>query len=518
MNIDKKLGLKYAVYARKSSESKERQALSIQDQNTECREYIDRTGLSVVKWIQESKSAYKPNNRPEFDLMIEMIKSGKVEAVLTWKPDRLCRNPEEGGKILQMLQDGLLKEIRTVAGDVYTQESDHLILQIHFGMANQFSRNLSQTVRRGLVRKCERGEYPRPAPLGYESFGERGKRQMRLHPVEAPLIEKLFKLAATGGISLSQLSKKMSEEGLKTKRGKKVSKSHIYTILTRPTYYGYFLHNGETYDGDKYPPLISKQLYDQVQNALTKRSKPKIKVWEHTYNGLITCGECGCQITTTVKEKFYKRTNRTAVYTYHHCTHRKGKCSQEAITGKKLEKMLIKAMANISISQDEWQLGIDLFKAKHEEEMGKLNKKLSYYQNQFKSVREQLSELVKMRARKELTQEEFLEQKKELLNEKKDLEEKIKDNDYSADTWLELCTRFLNTAFTARETMEKGTPEEKRDLILDLGENLILKDKNIVFNFKTPYDVLLSPEHRQSMLGRLDSNQNKQLQRLLSYH
>ena len=491
--------LRYVRYSRKSSEAKERQALSITDQNAEADKVEVRDALNVTHKLEESHSAFKPNNRPKFDKMVALIESHQVDAILTWKPDRLCRNPKEGGHLLQLLQDGVLKEIRCSTGEIFTPDSDHLILQIHFGMANQYSRNLSRDVRRGLNRKCERGEYPRPAPIGYESYGERGQRQMRRHDSEGVLIEKMFSYASTGGMSLSKIAEKMYEEGLRSKKGKKLSKSHIHVILKSPTYFGYFLHNGELFEGN-YEPLISKMLYDQVQDALTNRSKPKIKVWEHTYNGLITCGDCGCQITTTVKEKFYKRTNRTAIYTYHHCTHRKEKCNQKAVQGKELEKMLIKAISGISINQEEWQLGMDLFKAKHEEEMGKLNKKLRFYQNQFKSVREQLSELVKMRARKELTQEEFLEQKNELQGEKKDLDEKIKDNDYSADTWLELCAKYLNTAFTARETMEKGTNEEKRDLILDLGENLILRNKTIEFTFKQPYDVLLSPVHRQSML------------------
>lgn len=499
MTMNNNSTLKYIEYARKSSESKEKQALSIKDQRAENTKYANFQHLNIVKKLQESKSAYKPHNRPEFDKMLEMIASGKVNAILTWKPDRLCRNPEEGGKVLQLLQDGVLKEIRSSTGDIYTQDSDHLILQIHFGMANQYSRNLSQNVKRGLVYKCDRGEYPRPAPIGYESYGKIGQRKMRPHPDESTHILKAFRLASTGGMSLNQIADQMFEEKLRTKKGKRVGKSHLHNILKSPTYYGYFLHNGEMFEGN-YDPIITKVLYDQVQGALQDRSKPKVKVWEHTYNGLITCGDCGCQITTTVKEKWYKRTNRTAIYTYHQCTHRRGHCKQEAVTGKELEQLLAKNIVQISIDEEAWELGMDLFRAKHEEESGKLNKKLRYLQNQFTSVRDQIKELVKMRSRKELTQEEFMDQKADLLQEKKDLEEKIKDNDYSADNWLELCTKYLNNAFQAREVMQKGTLKEKKDLILDVGQNLILRDGKLQFSFKQPYDVLLKPEYRTSML------------------
>lgn len=219
-----------------------------------------------------------------------------------------------------------------------------------------------------------------------------------------------------------------------------------------------------------------------------------------TYNGLILCGDCGCQITTTVKTKYYKRTDRTAIYTYHHCTHRRGKCSQEPLKGKDLEKLLLENFENISISQEDWQLGIDLFKAKHQEESDKILKRLRFLQNSYSSIQKQINSIIKMRANQELTKEEFLEQKADLLKQRKDIEEKLNDNEFSADIWLELCTKYLTNAFSARETIQNGTSEEKRNLILDLGKNLTLKDGKLDFRFKEPYDVLLIPKYRQNML------------------
>lgn len=492
----------YIEYNRKSSEAKERQVASLKDQHAENVKIEKREGLYVKYRFYESRSAFKPHNRPDFDKAIQLIRAGKANAFLGWKEDRLCRNPEEGGLILQLLQDGVLKEIRTATGAVYTPDSDHLILQIHFGMANQYSRNLSQNVKRSLNHKSERGEYPRSAIIGYEGFGERGQRMMRPHPFEGPLIQKAFQMAKEG-IPLSKIAHYLYEKGLRTKRSKKISKSHVHNILTCIVYYGYFKHNGELFEGT-YEPLITKKLFEEVQMALQLRSRPKMKVWEHTYNGLITCGDCGCQITTTVKTKYFKRTSRTAIYTYHHCTHRKGNCKQEAITGKKLERLLLENMIHIKIDEETWKLGIELFKAKYQEEVEKFSKRARYLQNQYNAIQTRIKYLVRMRADQELTKEEFLEQKSELLNEKKSVKEKMEDNDYSADTWLEMCTKYLDNAFSAKERLENGTKEEKRDLILDLGENLILKDGKLDFRLKKPYDVLLLPEYRTNVLPVMD--------------
>lgn len=513
MNMNR---LIYIEYDRRSSEAKEKQALSLPDQRAECKKVEARDRLNVKYRFAESRSAFKPHNREDFDNAIKLIKEGKANAFLCWKEDRLCRNPEEGGILLQLLQDGILKEIRTVSGGTHTPDSDHLILQIHFGMANQYSRNLSQSVIRGLNHKCERGEYPRPAPIGYEGYGERGQRKIQPHPVEASLIIKAFELAASGGLSLSQICEQLKQSGLRNKQGKVMGKSQLHQILSRPTYYGYFYQNGELFEGT-YEPLIKKALFDQVQEALRNRSKPKVKVWIHTYNGLITCGDCGCQITTTIKEKYYKRTDRTAVYTYHNCTHRRGNCSQKAVTGKKLERLLSNQITKIEIDQETFDLGIKLFKAKHGEEMNKLSKRHRYLDNQYVAIQKKLKAIVDMRADGELTKEEFLEQKKELLGERKSTEEKLNDNQLSADSWLELCTKYLNNAFQAREIMESDVMEDKRNLILDVGQNLILEDKKLQFSFKQPYDVLLLPKYRKDVLPSRDSNPNNNLQRVASY-
>lgn len=491
--------LKYVQYSRKSSESKERQALSIADQNEECKRYAAPNGLNIVSKLEESKSAFKPHNRPQFDRMIELVKSSEANAILTWKPDRLCRNPEEGGKILQLLQDKVLREIRTATGEVYTSDSDHLVLQIHFGMANQYSRNLSQNVRRGLKYKCERGEYPRPAPLGFENWGETRRRNIRPHKFEASLIKKAFELAATAEYSLNYLVDYLHKKGLRTKMGKKISKSHVFNILTCPTHYGYFYHNGELYQGD-YGAIISKRLFDSVQKALKDRSKPRVNIWNSLYNGLVKCAQCGCSITTTTKVKHYKRTNRTANYTYLHCTHRRGNCHQPPITLDDFEGQLLENVSRISIDKEVWELGIRLLKEKHGAETTANANQRIHLQTKYNAFQDKLNRLIDMRANEELTKEEFIAQKEILLQEQARIKSLLEDSEDSAHNWFELAENFLNTAFYAREVMEKGKTEEKRSLIMVVGENLFLKDKNLEFSFKKPFDILLQPEYRTNVL------------------
>jgi site-specific DNA recombinase len=507
---DMKDEIKYCQYCRKSSESRERQALSIQDQEAECQEYADREKIVVPDSFrfQESKSAFKPNNRRAFERMVELIKAGAVNAILTWKPDRLSRNPEEGGKILQLLQDGTLKEIRTATGEIYTQDSDHLILQIHFGMANQYSRNLSQNVKRGLLHKVKRKEYPRRAPIGFVSTGEDGRKNLVPHPTEAPIIKELFNLASTGNYSLGYLMDWLYEtKKFRNRSGHKIYKSHLHAILTCSTYYGYFLYQDELYEGS-YTPIISKKIFDRVQDALNDRSKPKVRSWKPFLNGIIKCGECGCAITTTVKRKFVKREDKNVEFRYNHCTHRKGNCAQTPMSSEELEEQLINSLSKIEIDKDIWQLGIKLLKAKYSGEFSTHRKRLRSLQNDLDKVHVRKNNLIVMRADDDINKDEFVEQKNILMLEQARIQSLMSDINDSSDSWLERAEEFFNIAYSIKHILKNGSVEEKRNMILSVGQNFILEDKKLDFQMTEPFDILLKPEYRSSVMPRLDSNQD----------
>lgn len=501
------LNLTYIQYARKSSEAKERQALSIQDQNSECDRYILLNQLNVAFRLEESKSAYKPNNRPEFNKMIELIESKQVNAILTWKPDRLCRNPREGGIILQLLQDGALQEIRTATGEIYTQNSDHLILQIHFGMANQYSRNLSQNVRRGLNHKCERGEYPRAAIYGYECFGERGRRNIRPHPIEAPIIQEMFTLATDNLNSLSYICDLLYDKGIRTKHGKRISKSHLHSILTNETYYGYFKRNGELFAGN-YQAVVTKKLFDQVQAVLHDRTKPKHTDHTHPLQGLLKCGECGCSICLTIKTKVLKSSGQSQKYYYLRCSRKRGNCNQKPIGLDEFDDMIKTQLIKIAIDQEVWELGIKLLKAKHQDQSNKNLDQLKKLHEQIQQQREKLSKLIDMRANNELDKSEFANAKEKVIIEQARINALITDNEDTIKNWAKNVEDYLNTAYEIRETMDSSDWERKTKLVRKVGENFFLKDKKIEVTFKKPYDVLLKTAYRTNGLGNLDSNQD----------
>ena len=103
--------IKYFLYTRKSTDTEDKQVLSIQSQLTEVREYAKKNSLNVVQEFQESRTAKSPG-RPIFNEMIRLIEKGKAEGILSWHPDRLARNSIDGGKIIYLIDTGHIVDLR----------------------------------------------------------------------------------------------------------------------------------------------------------------------------------------------------------------------------------------------------------------------------------------------------------------------------------------------------------------------------------------------------------------------
>src|SRR5579862_9647800 len=126
--------LKHFIYARKSTEDEDRQILSIDAQLSELRNISVQESRTVLTILTESKSAKDPG-REVFNDMIRRIEKGEANAILTWKLDRLARNFEDGGRIIGLLQRGVIQQIRTFER-TYLPSDNVLMMAVEFGMAN----------------------------------------------------------------------------------------------------------------------------------------------------------------------------------------------------------------------------------------------------------------------------------------------------------------------------------------------------------------------------------------------
>jgi DNA invertase Pin-like site-specific DNA recombinase len=194
---DIEIPLKYCLYARKSTESEERQVLSIDSQIKEMMDLAVKENLNIVDIKRESHSAKETGQRAIFNELIEDIRSNKYNAILTWAPDRISRNAGDLGKVVDLMDQGILQEIRTYGQKFSNNPNEKFLLMILGSQAKLENDNRGVNVKRGLRARVEMGLWPGMAPLGYlnQKMMDR-KCQIIVDPDRAPIVKQMFEKVA----------------------------------------------------------------------------------------------------------------------------------------------------------------------------------------------------------------------------------------------------------------------------------------------------------------------------------
>ena len=298
--------LRYVIYARKSTTGDERQERSIPDQVKDCIDKVVKIdGLKVVgSPIEEKCSAKDPDIRPKFKQLLEDVRSGKIDGIITWHPDRLSRNMKEAGEIIDLLDKGILKDLRFATSTFENSPTGKMLLGISFVLSKQYSEHLSESVTRGNRRKTEDGYFFDEMKHGY--FISDG----RLYPdgESFALIQEAFRKRLEG-ISQPDIAMWLNSTDYKIrKKGKdpvpyKWDKGSVSKMLRDPLYAG-VLKYGNSFavleDFYDFTPVLSveaffklnkvKDFYDSklVSAVMSKGRNTKANL----LRGIVACGYC----------------------------------------------------------------------------------------------------------------------------------------------------------------------------------------------------------------------------------
>src|SRR3990167_5618706 len=184
-----------------------------------------------------------------FRHLARRVEKGEAQGVVCWKIDRLSRNPVDSGRISWMLQQGAIAKIAT-HDRVYLPHDNVLLMSVEFGMANQYVRDLSVNVARGLRAKARRGVYPSIAPLGY--LNDPRTRTIVVDKKKSPVIRKAFEMYAQGKPRYEDIARFLFENGIATGAtrgwtkggGRLLKRDQIAFLLSNPFYVGRFRYAG----------------------------------------------------------------------------------------------------------------------------------------------------------------------------------------------------------------------------------------------------------------------------------
>jgi site-specific DNA recombinase len=346
--------VKYCLYARKSTESEERQVLSIDSQIKEMLQMADRECLEIVEMKRESHSAKETGQRPVFNEIVEEIREGKYNGILTWAPDRISRNAGDLGRIVDLMDSGKLQEIRTFGQKFGNNPNEKFLLMILGSQAKLENDNRGINVKRGLRTRAEMGLWSGIAPLGYLTQGLMDKKcQLIVDPLRGPIVKKMFEKVAYEQWSGRKVYNWLRFElNFYTRGNKPLTLSGVYRILENPFYYGVFERpksSGNWYQG-KHTPLITQELFEKTKAQL-KRDQIVRETKEFAFTKLFTCGYCGSGISAEEKWKQLKDGGANR-YIYYSCSRARDRnCKNMYIREEDLILELLKILDKVNINE-----------------------------------------------------------------------------------------------------------------------------------------------------------------------
>lgn len=347
--------IRYCLYARKSSEDDEKQALSIDSQIKEMLELAEREGLDIAEIRRESHSAKASGTRPVFVQLLTDIRKGLFNGILTWAPDRLSRNGGDLGSVVDLMDQKHLIEIRTYSQKFTDSPNEKFLLMILGSQAKLENDNKGINVRRGLKTRAEMGLWPSVAPTGYANEKIIGREcYVIVDPIRGPIMKQMFEKVAYERWSGRKIFHWLRDDiKFKTKNNKNLNLSTIYNILRTPFYTGTFEYprgSGNWYKG-QHTPLITQEVFNLVQEKMNEENKPKTKFKEFTFTKLMTCGRCGSGITAQEKTKNISD-GSVHTYIYYSCTRHKDKhCTNPYVREDNLISQLEEIIDKLDINQ-----------------------------------------------------------------------------------------------------------------------------------------------------------------------
>lgn len=337
----------YLAYLRVSRKPKEGDpATSIPFQERTITEYAARKGIQVLRFYQERHSAAKAGKRSQFYQMLEQLQDPAIDGALFHKLDRSSRNIGDFALLEKHLAQG--KDIRVINGEFDTSTAaGRLAFRNFCNLCVWYSENLSEEVTAKMGECRRQGYYPSRPPLGYRNAIPGKDQDLRKkYPDEilAPFVRKAFKLYASGSYSVRSLAAHLRACGMTNSQGKRLRIGSVETLLGNPFYFGLMRWHSQktgatTYHPGNHEPLITKELFDEVQSVMKERRSAGDTKHNYTYRKLIRC-ECGRFLVSSIHRG----------HVYLECKSRD--CSFRSIREDRLEDQLLATLAQYQISRD----------------------------------------------------------------------------------------------------------------------------------------------------------------------
>ncbi len=521
--------LRYVLYARKSTDDPQRQLRSIPDQIDECKKLAERLELNVVEVLEEKKSAKIPRRRPVFDMMMEAIGKGQYDAILAWHPDRLARNALEAGVLIEMVDEGIIQDLKFVTHHFSPDANGKMLLGMAFVLSKQYSDKLSQDVTRGVRRRHKEGITP-AFKHGYLR-DENG--------IYRPDGEK-FDLIKQGwimrgdGESLEDIAKYLNDNnyfrliiGEKSKNylGKQyMTTQKLSNIFKDPFYFGLLVQAKQEVNlcemHEDFVAMVSRDLYDKVQALTLNRPNPYKTKHPNFYplKQMIDCAYCGGNMVVGPSS------GRKENYLYYRCD--TASCVRNTLENKSKRpsdptkiKVSIRAKIIFDFIYDFLKGGLGLTEKEYKEyyqglktlgdnEIQKIRAQIASYQGQRRHLQSEVRRIALSLPRIRDDETVYQINKEELEKDKRDLSqveaniEKLKAKLVDKDDDELSLEEFLNISKNAGKKVKAGDAIVKDTICRIIFLNIAVDNEKVTsYRLKEPFATLLKSKSSQNGRG-----------------
>lgn len=504
----------YVIYARKSTESEDRQVLSIDSQVRELHQVAARRGVAVSEVLTEARSAKAPG-RPVFGNLMRRIDRHQIRGVICWKMDRLARNHLDTGAILQALADGKLEEVIT-SDRTYTRDgNDRFMGNFELGIATKFIDDLRANVKRGNRARLHRGWPNFLPPLGY--LNDRLTKTIVKDPERFDLVRRMWELMLTGTVRPSQIRAIANTKwGFRTRQfkrtgGQPLTASALYKIFSNPYYMGVIrLRSGGSFPGS-HPVMVTREEFTRVQEILGRPGRPRPKRHEFAYTGLLRCGNCGASVSA---EEHVKPSGRR--YVYYRCSwNRTGTtCREAAVPEAVLEAQIDRILSRLTIPDRVLDWILARVRQTLANEQARSDAARRMLEEALAAVRREAGNLLTLRLKELLPDETYMTRKREMDERERSLQARLAAPMRSRDELAELTASTFQFAARAAETFRSGTSVQRRMILEAVGLNSTLQDRKLRILLKNPFNLIADAGSLSNWCTRRDLNPRFLWQRL----
>jgi len=480
--------MKSVLYIRVSSKEQEESGYSLPAQKKLLKDYALKHNLAIVKTFSISESASGCKQRTIFKEMINHVSDKKINVIICEKADRLTRNLKDAVEIDEWLERNDDRQIHLVKDNIVLHRNSRSQEKLNWGirviLAKNYTDNLSEEVKKGQIEKLNQGWLPQRPPLGYKTVGDQGRKIHVIDKEISPHIKKLYELYATGGYSLKKLVDVMYKEGFRSQKGKKLGKSRLAEALSNPFYCGHNRWHGKVYPvPGKQECIVSKQLFDIVQDKLHSKTTPKYRKHLYLFKGLIKCAECKGTIT-------WEKQKGTI---YGHCNHRYSKCSQKTWAKEHMiEKDIIRSIQSFKVNNKRLSRWI------HKALLESHKDKIAYQSNTKKKLTKKIDEIDRWldmiyddKIKGLITQDKYTQKLSEYSAEKEIVLHQLEELAEANKEYFMLGAQFYDISQKSTHTYTNSTLNEKRKMIAMMFQDMILDNGKISYHHTPPYECLL---------------------------